>query len=488
VSSPCLKKPVPVPDIYVLIDLETTGANPVTDRITEIAAIRVEHGEITGRWESLVNPQRRIPPFIQNIIGITDDMVRDAPGFAELAPKVREVLDGATFVAHNARFDYGFICNEFQRLGEQFEAPVMCTVKFSRALFPEHHRHGLDALIDRHGLECGARHRAMGDADAVWQFLQLAQQRFAPETLERAWARAMKFPKRPPALPEGMLEGLPDAPGVYVFLGEGDEPLFVGRAVSLRARLMEQFGAIERKGKEGDLLRAVRRLDWVETAGELSASLLELELVRARRPRHNRPLASSDGPCALHVELRRRSPPLIRRVPIDGSDPAGWIGLHGAFRGAREADAALRDVVAAYGLCRRRCGLESGATGPCSARRAGQCAGACVRRESPETHDERLLGALAPIGVKPWPWDGPIVVTEHSAHTGSHAFQVFDQWCHLGSADSLAALQALLADPRARAFSLDVWRLLTRWMAQPGNVDRIEPASSARFASAADVD
>lgn len=463
----------PVPDTFVLIDLETTGANPVTDRITEIAVIRVEHGEIVERWETLVNPQRGIPPFIQDIIGITDDMVREAPMFAELAPRVRALLDAAVFVAHNARFDYGFIRNEFQRIGEDFEAPVMCTVKFSRALYPEHHRHGLDALIERHGFACDARHRAMGDADVLWQFLRLAEARFIPETLEHAWRRAMKFPKRPPALPEGMLEGLPDAQGVYIYFGEGDETLFVGRATSLRARVMEQFAMIERKGKEGELVRAVRRLDWVETPGELAAMLLERELALAHRPRHNRLPAVADEACALSVELRRRSPPLIRAVPIDGTDPATWQWLYGAFRGRKEADAVLRELAANYALCPRRLGLEAGA-GECSARRAGRCAGVCVRRETPEEHDERLLGALAPIGPGPWPWNGPVVVAERSQHTGDEGFQVFDRWCHLGSADSREALATLLGDLPPPAFSLDVWRLFTRWRAQPGSEACIE--------------
>lgn len=465
---------MPLPETYVLLDLETTGANPVSDRITEIAAIRVERGEIVERWETLVNPQRPIPPFIQQIIGITDDMVRDAPPFAELAPRVSALLDGAVFVAHNARFDYGFIRNEFMRLDADFHAPVMCTVKLSRALFPEHHRHGLDALIERHGFQCGARHRAMGDADVLWQFLQLADRQFPLETIERAWEKAMKFPERPPRLPEGILEGLPDAPGVYTFYGDEDAPLFVGRSASLRARVMEHFAAFGRKGKEGDLVRAVRRLEWTETAGELAAALLELDLQRRLAPRHNRSHGPADAACGLRVSLRRRSPPQIQRVKLDGTDPADWQDLYGAFRGRKEADAVLREVAAAYGLCPRRLGLEAAGSGACSARRAGRCAGVCAGRESPEAHDERLLGALAPIGVRAWPWDGPVVVTERSAHTDAVAYQVFDRWCHLGSADSREALASLLADLPPRAFSFDVWRLFTRWLAQPGNEACVE--------------
>ena len=126
-----------LPESFVLIDVETTGANPVRDRVTEIAVLRVERGEVVERWESLVNPECPIPSLIQRLIGITDAMVAGAPTFADIADQVRARLDGAVFVAHNARFDYGFIRSEFARMEQSFDAPVLCTVKLSRALYPD---------------------------------------------------------------------------------------------------------------------------------------------------------------------------------------------------------------------------------------------------------------------------------------------------------------------------------------------------------------
>lgn len=206
-----------LPERLAFIDVESTGAHPARDRLTEIAIVRVEHGSVVARWESLIAPGVSIPPLIQNLVGITDEMVADAPSFADIADTVATLLDDCVFVAHNARFDYGFIKNAFARMGRDFDAPVLCTVKLSRALYPEHHRHGLDALIERHGLTCTARHRAMGDVDAVLQFIGLAGDTFAPDVLTRAVKRAMKVPPQPSGLPEGVLEGVPDAPGVYLF-------------------------------------------------------------------------------------------------------------------------------------------------------------------------------------------------------------------------------------------------------------------------------
>lgn len=122
----------------VFVDLETTGSTGTVDRITEIGIVEIhEDGEVR-EWSSLVNPQTSIPGFIQSLTGITNDMVAGAPTFAELADEVLSRLHGRLFVAHNARFDYGFLKSEFKRLGLDFKAPVLCTVKLSRRLFPQH--------------------------------------------------------------------------------------------------------------------------------------------------------------------------------------------------------------------------------------------------------------------------------------------------------------------------------------------------------------
>src|ERR1043165_5911157 len=134
------------------VDLETTGTTSTGDRITEIGIVRVADGEFVDEWSTLVNPERSIPEEIRILTGITNEMVRDAPTFGEVRREVFERLDGHVFVAHNARFDYGFLKNEFRRLDVKFTADVLCTVRLSRRLFPEAVGHSLDALIERHRL------------------------------------------------------------------------------------------------------------------------------------------------------------------------------------------------------------------------------------------------------------------------------------------------------------------------------------------------
>lgn len=462
-----------LPDPHVLIDLETTGANPVSDRITEIALLRVEGGEVVARWQSLVNPGCGIPPFIQRIIGITDDMVAHAPTFAELADRVRGLLAGAVFVAHNARFDYGFIRNAYARLGQDFEAPVLCTVKLSRALHPEHHRHGLDALIERHGFVCDARHRAMGDVEVLWQFASMIRERFPADVLSRAVERAMKFAARPPGLPDGVLEGLPEWPGVYTFFGENDTLLFVGRGANLRARVTEHFSTGKRKGKDAELAARVRRLEWEETAGELTALLRETELIRALRPPHNRPPSPPGEVFGLRLLASRRNASVLQRVKLDGTDPVEWQDVHGTFRSRKEAEHLLRELVHVYRLCPRRLGIEPAGKGACIAYQNKRCAGVCVGKESIEAHDARLVGALAAVGLKAWPWSGAVVITERSEHADRCAHHLFDQWCHLGSAADDAALAELCAARPSRRFDLDTCRMLQRWLASDAHRDKV---------------
>ena len=167
----------------VFVDLETTGADPAYDRVTEVGLVRVRDGELVEEWSSLVNPERPIPAYIEAMTSISDEMVAGAPRFADIAALVRQKLDGAVFVAHNARFDYSFLRSEFRMLDMPFSAQVLCTVKLSRRLFPEFARHNLDAVMERHGLSCSARHRALGDAQVLHEFWRKLKQDVAPPTL-----------------------------------------------------------------------------------------------------------------------------------------------------------------------------------------------------------------------------------------------------------------------------------------------------------------
>ena len=194
------------------VDLETTGGTAESHRIIEVGIVLLDGGVVVEQWSSLVDPGRRIPPSIEAFTGITNDMVAGAPSFAELREEVRRRLAGRLFVAHNARFDYGFVRSEFRRLGERFAAPVLCTVRLSRALHDAPGRHNLDALIERHGLECADRHRALGDAAVLPPLLAALEAQAGVERMESAIAELARESRLPPHLPPDLADELPERP------------------------------------------------------------------------------------------------------------------------------------------------------------------------------------------------------------------------------------------------------------------------------------
>src|SRR5262245_19726817 len=225
----------------VFLDLETTGASADRDHITEIGLIEVAGSHVVQEWSTLVNPGRVIPPAVVSLTGITDEMVAEAPTFADISAELLQRLEGRLLVAHNARFDYAFLRAEFRRLGIHYRSRALCTVRWSRALFPEHRHHNLDSVIKRFALSCSARYRALGDAQAVWAFARELERNVEPQRLARAVADATQVPWLPPGFDYERFDGLPEAPGVYAFYASDGTPLFVGSALNLRSRVLAHF-------------------------------------------------------------------------------------------------------------------------------------------------------------------------------------------------------------------------------------------------------
>src|SRR5438270_4787958 len=214
-----------------IVDLETTGTRPAADRITEIGVVEIARFEVVSEWSTLVNPGRALPSEIQVLTGITPEMLSQAPRFADLAADLHERLARRVFIAHNARFDYGFLRREFDRAGIRFQARAVCSVKLARRLYPGERGHDLDSLIARHGIACEARHRALGDADALWQFLKIAAAEHGTDIVTVAARQIARQPTLPQHIDAAMIDEIPEAPGVYIFYGENATPPYIGKSV-----------------------------------------------------------------------------------------------------------------------------------------------------------------------------------------------------------------------------------------------------------------
>ncbi len=271
----------------VFVDLETTGGTAGEDRITEIGIVELS-GQGVSRWTTLVNPERPIPPFIQQLTGITDEMVSDAPAFDAIAASLFARLHGKLFVAHNASFDRAFLRSEFKRAGLHFNPDVLCTVRLSRGLFPHEKRHGLDALIERHALEPMARHRALADADLVWQFWQSLHTRWPADLLREQIERTVRRYRIAGEITEDVLDSMPEGCGVYAFFDAGGQALYVGRTVRLRQRVRAHLTGERRSAREARIAQQVAQMKWCETGGELGALLAEAQWIDTLRPLHNR--------------------------------------------------------------------------------------------------------------------------------------------------------------------------------------------------------
>jgi DNA polymerase-3 subunit epsilon len=451
------------------IDLETTGTVATGDRITEIGIVRVEDGELAEEWSSLVNPECSIPEEIQALTGISNDMVRGAPTFAQLAHDVRERLEGHLFVAHNARFDYGFIKNEFRRIEVPFTADVLCTVRLSRRLYPEAVGHSLDALIERHGLGDAltsgsdpnhelrgltprtGRHSALGDARVLWRFVQRVYHEKEVPDIAAAVRRLLKIPSLPPQLAPDALEHLPEGPGVYRFYGVNDLPLYIGKSVNLRDRVRSHFSSDYRSSNDIRISGEIQRIEVEETAGELGALLREAQLVKELLPLHNYRLRRKLNAVFVRMPELAGTPDIVANKDIDWNERGpGAETLYGPFAARLNVRKLLEELAAKEGLCWRQLGWEKRG-GPCFARQVRKCRGACIGEESPEQHNWRLAD---------WPWPGRIVVRERHPEGRFEEAHLFDRWCHLGTARSEEEFADLLETRPEIAFDPDVYKIL----------------------------
>lgn len=446
----------------VFLDVETTGATANRDRITEIGLVEVNGGTVIEEWSTLVNPGLRIPPEIEALTGITNAMVAEAPSFESLSTELHRRLEGKLLVAHNARFDYGFLRNEFARAGLRYLSRVLCTVKLSRRLYPQERRHNLDSLIERHGLVCDQRHRALADARVLWDFARRIRQDLGDETVQTAVTHVLKTPTLPPRLDAGQLDALPESVGVYIFYGEGDAPLYVGKSLDIRSRVLAHFSGDHRVAKDMRIAQEITRIEWHETAGELGALLQEARWVKRLAPAHNHKLRPAEELWALWWDPMKTVPP--KAVSASSIEFAVAENLYGPFRSRARTNRTLREIVDANGLCARAVGLEHGGSGPCFSYQVGKCRGACCGRETPVSHNLRLAQALHRLRLEAWPYQGPIGVRETDAVTGRAEVHLIDRWCYLDTVDNEADLHDALEARTERAFDLDTYQILSKWL------------------------
>lgn len=449
------------------LDLETTGATPLRDRITEIALVRFDNGMETARWQTLVNPEQPIPTFIQQLTTINNDMVANAPLFKDVADTLLAFLEGSVLAAHNVRFDHGFLKSEFKRIGITLRQKVICTVKLSRLLYPQHKSHGLDAIMQRHNLTSIARHRAMGDVDVMLGFIESAQLELGDAAIRNAAAKLMSTPSLPSHLDANLLDDLPETPGVYLFYGDNDLPLYIGKSINIRARVLSHFSSDHASTKEMRITQEIKQVEWITTAGDFSALLLESKLVKERQPIHNRQLRNERQLCSWKLNSNPLAKNLLELVRESDINPVEIGQLFGTFKSKRQAVEALRGIAETHQLCPRYLGLEAAGSGACFSSQIKRCKGVCCGKESPEIHYLRLQQALIAHRLKNWPYAGKIGIREHSGENDKTQLHIFEYWTYLGAIETESELAEKLLENAQLKFDLDTYKLLLKAFNSP---------------------
>ncbi|MEF8703558.1 MAG: exonuclease domain-containing protein [Candidatus Accumulibacter sp. UW26] len=448
-------------DRLAFVALKTTGPNPLRDRITELGVVTVE-GDRVATWSTLINPQRSIPEYIEQLTGIRNEQVIAAPAFAEVAEALGDRLHGRLLVAHHARFAYAFVRSEYRRLGQAFRADLLCTVRLSRRLFPERESHSLGSLIIRYGLGANDRERSLSDADLIWQFWRRLLRERGETVVNDAIRQQLRRPGLPPQLAPELLDEIPDSPGVYRFYGEGDALLYVGKSIHLRQRVRSHFASDLRAYKEMRLTQEVRRIDWQQTVGELGALLLESRLIKESQPIHNRRLRRASELCTWQLAQVAEGDFRPRLASGNDCDFGPAEALFGLFASRREAIDTLRAIATEQALCPIILGLEKPAQPgrPCFAHQVNKCRGACAGKEAIGLHSARLHAALLPLQLATWPYPGAIGLVERDERRNLEEVHVVHAWRYLGSARSDAGIEALLHQGTAARFDRDTYRLL----------------------------
>ena len=442
------------PEPLVFVDLETTGANFANDRIIEIGLVEVDQNG-AREWSALVNPETTVSSFITGLTGIDTAMVSGAPTFAQLAPLVMEKLRGRLFIAHNARFDYGFLKREFKRLGIDFRVPTLCTVKLSRKLFPEHHRHNLDTLVERHGINAADRHRALADARVLWDLWQRWHESLPAATIQKAVDVIVGRPDLPPQIDVAVIDDLPEAPGAFALYGEDGGLLQVKRSANIRQQVLAVFAPANR---ETALARNTWRIEWHEAAGELGARLYEMELAHSTRK-------ALDELCAWQLTRHAEGdfrPQLVYSRDIDFAIADDLFGL---YMNRREAIHALRKLADAHRLCHSQMGLGDTTKGEaCIAYKQKTCRGTCIGKEATSLHSARMMTALAKFKVKTWPYRGPVALIERDEFGMREDFHLVDSWRYLGTVHNEQSLAERLEARIEAAFDPDIYRIMNKFL------------------------
>lgn len=374
--------------MYAIVDIETTGGYAGNHRVTEIAVYHHDGIQITDHFQMLVNPERRVPEFITGLTGITNEMVREAPTFSEVAKEVHGWLKDRIFVAHNAHFDYSFLKKEFDDAGIQWSTKRLCTVRLGRKIIPGLDSYSLGRLAESLGIHIRDRHRAGGDAEATAKIFDFLLKRDMEGVIARALKRNSGETILPSNLPKEEYDSLPSKTGVYYFHDARGQVIYVGKAINIKKRIAGHFSGDAREWNRSNVRNEIHHISYELTGSELIALIVESQEIRRLWPRYNLAQKYRTEEWGIFDYEDRNG---YRRFVIN----TVARNTHPLITFTTKGDAwnFLWEKVNEFFLCPKLSGLQT-AKGPCYAHQSGTCDGACEGKEKKKKYNARVQKAM----------------------------------------------------------------------------------------------
>ncbi len=374
--------------MYAIVDIETTGGYASANGITEVAIILHDGKEIEGKYQTLVNPQQSIPRYITALTGITNEMVTEAPAFAEVSEYIYRLLHDRIFVAHNVNFDYSFIRHHLSVWGFHLDVKKLCTVRLGRKVFPGFPSYSLGNLCRSLSIGIEQRHRAMGDATATAVLFEKILQSDTENHLVKMLKRGSREAYLPINLPAEHIQQLPYSPGVYYFHDQKDTVIYVGKAKNLRYRVTSHFSNNTTSKRKQELIRNVYRISFEPCGTEFMAGVLESIEIKRLWPQYNFSQKKWEFSYGLFCYEDQKG---LLRLGIERKRK-NFLPLY-TFNYLLEGHNLLWQLVKQFGLCPKLCFLQTDSD-PCVGLADGYCNGACEGNENAVSYNEKVQLAI----------------------------------------------------------------------------------------------
>ncbi len=367
--------------MYAILDIETTGGQYNQEGITEIAIYKFDGNEIIDQFCSLINPEIPIQPFVVQLTGINNNMLRAAPKFFEVAKRIIEITTDCIVVAHNASFDYRILKTEFNRLGYNFESKALCTVELAKKLIPNEASYSLGKLVRSLGIPITDRHRASGDALATLKLFKILLEKDSQKIILNDAVKLEIEKKITPKL-HAILEKMPNTTGVYYIYDEKGTLIYIGKSKNIKKRINQHFTGQSRKAKKIQML--VFSVLFEETGNELIALLKESEAIKINKPILNRAQRKTIFDVGLYASKNEKGYTTLHIEKADGRKKEIMV-----FTNYEEAKNFMFRMAAKFSLCQKYTALYK-TDGACFQYKIKECDGACIEKVPTADYNQRV--------------------------------------------------------------------------------------------------